>query len=183
MRIISDVQLTRFTDIAVRLMVELGSVPDQGQPTHTAASLAQAVNASTAHVTKVLTRLREMGLVLSARGRYGGIMLAPGALNRSVGQAVLQLEGNDDVASCSDECPLFSHDCLFRLRLRSAMEAFYNALEDLTFADLVAHDRGEVNGFDFPARRVAVADASENVPDPLRDRKISAVHRNDQRYT
>ena len=160
-------------------MVELGDAPEQGQPSHTAASLAQAVNASTAHVTKVLTRLREMGLVLSARGRYGGVMLAPGALNRSVGAAVFQLEGNNDVAGCSEECPMVSRDCLFRLRLRRAQEAFFASLEDLTFGDLVAHDRGEVDGSDFPARRIVAAETPEGAGDPVRDPKISAVHRTD----
>ncbi|MDU0478965.1 Rrf2 family transcriptional regulator [Staphylococcus chromogenes] len=135
--------LTRFTDLGLRLVMRLGEA-DRGDvakqvPRTTVAMLADDINASYAHVARVVAALAELGVIRSERGRAGGVYLQEHAAQRSVGWLLRQLEGEGEVVNCVEpECPYASRDCLLRHRLAAAKEAFFASLDDLLLGDLIA---------------------------------------------
>ncbi|GAA3194101.1 Rrf2 family transcriptional regulator [Actinocorallia longicatena] len=137
-------RLTRFTDLALRVAMRL-AVLDGTQEQPTARQVAADVAAPFTHVAKVVSRLRHAGVVEARRGRGGGLALAPGAGEISVGWLVRELEGIGDVVGCEEEpaCPLRG-ECRLRGELRKAQEAFYATLDPVTIGDLVEGPQGPV---------------------------------------
>jgi Rrf2 family nitric oxide-sensitive transcriptional repressor len=139
------VQLTGFTDLALRIVMRL-AVLDEERAT-TTSELADELNVSTAHAAKVVTVLGGLGVVDARRGRRGGLRLAEGAAALSVGALVRRLEGGPgyaegqgrEVVQCegAHPCPLRA-GCRLRAALRDAQEAFFAALDPLTIADVTA---------------------------------------------
>ncbi|MFJ9037535.1 RrF2 family transcriptional regulator [Streptomyces sp. NPDC102406] len=133
-------RLTRFTDLALRVLmrlaVERGDLP-------TTREVAGALDVSYTHAAKVVARLQHMGLVEARRGRGGGLALTAAGRDASVGAVVRELEGPGDVVDCegTTPCPLRSA-CLLRGALRQAQEAFFASLDPLTLRELVEAPTG-----------------------------------------
>ncbi|WP_328695634.1 RrF2 family transcriptional regulator [Streptomyces sp. NBC_00342] len=134
-------RLTRFTDVALRVLMRLAVVENEDPPT--TREVAAAMQVPYSHAAKVVARLQHLGLVEARRGRGGGLALAPGGLTASVGGLVRELEGPGDVVECegATPCPLRSA-CRLRGALREAAEAFYATLDPITVAQLVASPTG-----------------------------------------
>lgn len=130
-------QLTRFTDLALRIVMRL-SVLEEGESATTTA-LAEQLRVRPAHAAKVVTALGRLGVVETRRGRTGGISLAADAHETSIGRIVRELEGDGEVVECEGDnpCPLRT-GCRLRRALREAQEAFYASLDPLTVADVAA---------------------------------------------
>ncbi|HEX6345833.1 Rrf2 family transcriptional regulator [Umezawaea sp.] len=133
-------RLTRGTDIALRVLM-LTAVQD-GQTT--VDELATALDVPRNHVAKVVQRLAHSGLLLTVRGRSGGLRIAPEALGWSVGQLVRDFEGDDEVIDCeAQQCPLRGA-CRLRGALRRAHQAFLAELDAVALRDLVAQPTGSL---------------------------------------
>lgn len=130
-------QITRFTDLALRVTMRL-AVLDEGASTTTAVVAAE-MRVPYTHVAKVVTALQRLGVVETRRGRSGGLRLADAAPLISIGHIVRSLEGPGEVVQCegSAPCPLRSA-CRLRGALRRAQEAFFAALDPVTVADATA---------------------------------------------
>lgn len=130
-------QLTGFTDLALRLVMRL-AVLDEGE-TATTAALADQLHVRATHAAKVVTALHKLGVVEARRGRTGGLRLAGDARSVSVGWLVRELEGPREVVDCegANPCPLRG-GCRLRTALREAQEAFFAALDPLTIDDVSA---------------------------------------------
>ncbi|MGY4710068.1 RrF2 family transcriptional regulator [Mycolicibacterium sp. CBM1] len=130
-------QLTRFTDLGLRAMMLLATGQSREQRVTTKA-VAAAAGASENHVAKAVSRLTELGLVHSRRGRAGGLELTPAGREASLGWLVRRLEGDREVVDCTGQsgCPLIA-GCRLRRVLADAKEAFYAELDRYTVADLV----------------------------------------------
>lgn len=130
-------QLTRFTDLALRIVMRL-SVLDEGESSTTVA-LAEQLHVRPTHAAKVVTALGRLGVVETRRGRTGGLSLAASARDTSVGWIVRELEGPGEVVECdgAEPCPLRT-GCRLRRALREAQEAFYATLDPLTIGDVAA---------------------------------------------
>jgi len=137
------VRLTKGTDLALRIMMRLAVLDDSEAVTTRA--VADAVDAPRSHAAKIVTRLRDLGVVEVQRGRRGGLTLTPGGHTGSLGALVRTLEGEGDVADCTagTPCPL-RHACRLRTALRDAQEAFYAALDPLTVDDLTTEPSRQV---------------------------------------
>lgn len=133
--------LTMFSDLSLRVVMRLAA----GKPDErfTAARVAGELNASRAHVAKVVSRLAEMGLVVAVKGRNGGIFLADGALDRSVGGILRELEVGEVVDCEGTQCPL-TPGCRLRHALAEAQEAFFAHLDGVVIGDLVPPSAGPV---------------------------------------
>jgi Rrf2 family nitric oxide-sensitive transcriptional repressor len=133
-------RLTRFTDLALRVLmrlaVERGELP-------TTREVASAVDVPYTHAAKVVAKLQHMGLVEARRGRGGGLLLTAAGREASVGAVVRELEGPGDVVDCegTTPCPLRSA-CRLRGALRQAQEAFFASLDPLTLSELVEAPTG-----------------------------------------
>ncbi|MBA0045016.1 Rrf2 family transcriptional regulator [Mycobacteroides sp. LB1] len=128
-------QLTRFTDLGLRIVMRL-AVEGPGTQARTD-DLATQLCVSYAHSTKVVARLVALGTVESARGRHGGICITPVGLQQRVGELARQLEGGGEVVDCdgANPCPL-RQGCRLRAALRTAQESFYMSLDQWTVAEI-----------------------------------------------
>ncbi|GAA3375399.1 nitric oxide-sensing transcriptional repressor NsrR [Streptomyces sannanensis] len=133
-------RLTRFTDVALRVLMRL-AVAEGDAPTTRDVAAAMAVPYT--HTAKVVSRLQHLGLVEARRGRGGGLALTEAGRAASIGGLVRELEGAGDVVECegTTPCPLNSA-CVLRGALRRAQEAFFATLDPLTVGDLVHSPTG-----------------------------------------
>lgn len=133
-------QLTRFTDIGLRIVMALATNP---ATTHTSRQLADDLNLSYTHVAKVVSRLAEIGVVNSRRGRTGGLAITELGPRAGVGWLARHLEGDQPIVECegTNPCPL-RQSCRLRSALAAAEEAFYASLDQLTVQDLIADPTG-----------------------------------------
>ncbi|NEB38223.1 Rrf2 family transcriptional regulator [Streptomyces sp. SID14515] len=134
-------RLTRFTDVALRVLMRLAVA--EGQEPPTTREVAAAMRVPYTHTAKVVARLQHLGLLDARRGRGGGLTLTSAGRSASIGSLVRELEGPEEVVECEGDtpCPLRSA-CRLRGALREAQEAFYAALDPITVTDLVASPTG-----------------------------------------
>lgn len=138
-------RLTRFTDLALRVLMRL-AVEEGSTPTTREVATAMAIPYT--HTAKVVARLQHLGMVEARRGRGGGLALTAAGRSASVGGLVRALEGPTpenpgDVVECEGPapCPLRSA-CTLRGALRRAQEAFFATLDPLTVGELVEAPTG-----------------------------------------
>lgn len=133
-------QLTRGTDIALRVLMLTATRSGLSTVDELATALAVPRN----HLAKVVQRLARKGLLLTVRGRSGGLRIAPEALQWSVGQVVRDFEGEDEVVDCENPpCPLRGA-CRLRSALRRAHEAFLAELDRVPLHSLVGPPTGDL---------------------------------------
>ena len=132
--------LTQSTDLALRALMLTATREDR----LTVRDLSKALDVPLTHMAKIVQRLQRLDLVVTVRGRTGGVLLAPGATQVTVGHIVRALEGTDEFVSCDGPpCPL---RCACRLRplLRRAQENFLVTLDEVTLAELTDEPAGEL---------------------------------------
>jgi len=132
-------QITRYTDISLRVLMYLASKPgDIVSISH----LSTIYMASNNHMVKVVHNLVKLDYVKSIRGRNGGVRLNGKANEITVSEVVRKTENHDNVINCATaNCPLHPR-CSLTGVLHKANEAFYTALEGTTLADLVSDNPG-----------------------------------------
>jgi len=136
-------RLTKFTDVALRVLMRLAVVENEDPPT--TREVAATMQVPYTHTAKVVAKLQHLGLVEARRGRGGGLSLTGAGRSASIGRVVRDLEGPGDVVECegATPCPLRSA-CRLRGALRQAEEAFYASLDPITVGELVASPTGPV---------------------------------------
>lgn len=129
-------QLTTHSDYALRLLIYLAIHP-QDKPA-TVKDAAERYGVSTNHLAKVAQRLVQENLVISQRGRGGGLKLAltPEAIN--IGKLIRKTENLEMLECFGDECacPIESV-CILFSAMRKAQKAFLDVLDSYTLADVV----------------------------------------------
>ena len=130
-------QLTRFTDIGLRVVMRLVTAP--ADTALTSRDLAEELAVPYTHVAKVVSRLSELGIVHSRRGRTGGVAITELGRTARVGWLARKLEGDGEVVDCAgpQPCPL-KGNCRLRGALAQAQRAFYAALDEHTIDELTA---------------------------------------------
>ena len=129
--------LTKFSDYSLRLLLYLAL--HEGR-TVSVAEVSRAYNVSPHIMIKVVQRLVGQGLVVSVRGRRGGLRLnkAPSEIN--VGRLIRMTEPHWDLVECFDlernTCPIESA-CGLKGALKRAKRAFLGALDAHTLADFL----------------------------------------------
>jgi Rrf2 family nitric oxide-sensitive transcriptional repressor len=131
-------QVTRFTDLGLRAVMRLAAVTDDRPSSK---EIAAQLSVSYLHMTKVITRLAELGVIDARRGRGGGLAITELGRTARVGWLVRRLEnpsGTGEVIECEgpSPCPL-RFGCRLRGALRVAQDAFYASLDELTIEDLI----------------------------------------------
>ncbi len=130
-------QLTRYTDYALRILVLLCAKP-KGEVT-TAAEIADFYGISRSHLAKVVSMLADEEIITTVRGRGGGFRLAVDPADVAIGDLVRATE-NLTIVECFDRetssCPL-SSDCTLERLFQDATSAFLAVLDKTTLAELV----------------------------------------------
>ncbi|MDO8884364.1 MAG: Rrf2 family transcriptional regulator [Pseudotabrizicola sp.] len=129
-------RLTSFTDYGLRMLMRLASAPGRALST---AELADEFGLSRNHLTKIIQRLAQGGIVTTRRGGGGGAMLARDPQEVTVGAIVRLLEEGQPLVECfaatGGDCTL-TGCCRLKSRLRSAEAAFLADLDRSTLADI-----------------------------------------------
>ncbi|TAH43206.1 MAG: Rrf2 family transcriptional regulator [Betaproteobacteria bacterium] len=128
-------QITRFTDFSLRVLMYL-TVPPDGGPV-TIDEIAARFEVSRHHLAKVVHRLGQLGWIVATRGKGGGLALARPAEQYRLGEVVRELEGAEPLVDCKSQPCVLVHGCNVRAALNDAQRAFYERLDDYTLADVV----------------------------------------------
>lgn len=128
-------QLKRYTDYSLRVLIYLGVKPDKIVSVN---EIAKAYDISRNHLLKVVHGLMEQKLVQSYRGKHGGLKLAkvPGKIN--VGEVVRYMEGDSSVVNCHEPYCQIVPACTLKRVLHEANQEFYKALKHYTLEDLIS---------------------------------------------
>ncbi|KGM06233.1 Nitrite-sensitive transcriptional repressor NsrR [Methylophaga thiooxydans] len=129
-------QLTTHSDYALRLLIYLAIHP--GDKPATVKDAAERYGVSTNHLAKVAQRLVQENLVISQRGRGGGLKLATTPESINIGQLIRKTENLELLECFGDDCdcPIESV-CILFSALRKAQKAFFDVLDGYTLADVV----------------------------------------------
>jgi len=135
--------LTLFSDYALRVGLYLAAHPDE---LSSVGRISRSYGISRNHLAKVVQRLTELGVVVSTRGRGGGLRLARSPAEINVGWLVRQTEPHFHLVECFDPttntCPI-AGACGLQGALARAQQAFLKVLDDYTLGSFAA-DREEL---------------------------------------
>jgi len=130
-------QLTQHTDLGIRLMIVLAR---KGAGPLSLPAFAAQQRLSYHHVAKVAQALVHEGLLVSRRGRSGGVELAGPAAGITIGGIVRALEKGLRLADCAN-CAL-KDGCGVTGLLDEALAAFLDVLDRKTLSDAALPQRG-----------------------------------------
>jgi Rrf2 family transcriptional regulator, nitric oxide-sensitive transcriptional repressor len=145
-------QLSLHSDYALRVLMALSA----GGRQLSVDDIARRYGISRNHLAKVAQRLQAEGLVVTFRGRGGGMRLARPAAEIVVGDVVRRFENLESFAGCfaaGGGCAV-NGLCSLKPALNGAVEAFLTHLDGYRLSDLV-RDRPA-----FIARLEQVAEAA-----------------------
>ncbi|MCC2111415.1 MAG: Rrf2 family transcriptional regulator [Hyphomicrobiales bacterium] len=129
------------TDYALRLLMHLAVNGDQ---LSTIAGIAKHYGISKNHLMKVAQSLAREGFIETVRGRSGGLRLARGQDEITVGEVVRKIETDFALVQClqgADGMCLITPACRLTHVLTRATEAFLRELDQHSIADLVADNQ------------------------------------------
>lgn len=134
-------QLTRFTDLGLRVLMYL-THREREQPV-TIAEIAAQFAVPHNHLVKVVNRLGKLGWIVATRGRTGGLRLALDPSLLTLGTVLRQLEGSTELIDCAEPPCALRGGCRLKAALNDALEAFYQVMDRSTLADVVGTPTGE----------------------------------------
>lgn len=132
-------QLTAFTDYALRVLISVGTKGET--ELSTISEIAAQYGISRNHLIKVVHHLGRLGYLATTRGKGGGFRLARPAADIRLGAVVRATEQRFDLVPCLNpekrgDCAIESV-CVLKRALREATQAFLAVVDDYTLADLL----------------------------------------------
>jgi len=102
--------------------------------------IAKACNTSENHMAQVINQLSRLGVVVTTRGRQGGVKIGMAPEDISLGMVFREMEAGVPFAECMagdrNTCPL-SETCKMRDVLCGALSDFYAHLDSVMLSDLI----------------------------------------------
>ncbi len=129
-------QLTRFTDFGLRVLMYLTQCRDRSAAV-TIPEIADRFSVSRNHLVKVVHFMAQQGWVSTSRGKGGGLRLAQAADRYRLGDLIRQLEQQGPLIDCREPPCALDGACRLSGVLAQTLQAFYEALNGYTLADLV----------------------------------------------
>ncbi len=131
-------QLTLFTDYALRSLIFLAARPEK---ISSVKEIAEHYGISRNHLVKVVHRMATLELIESSKGKGGGIRLAGDPSAMRLGDVVQKME-QMDIVECfnkdTNTCRI-SEVCRLKHFLFEASRAFIETLNKYTLADAAAN--------------------------------------------
>ncbi len=132
-------KLTQYSDLGLRMLMYLAL--REGEST-TIQEVCDRFDVSKNHMVKISHQLTKEGLIISTRGRNGGVRLARPAGQISVADALRATEDNFNLVECfnagHNHC-VISGACKLSAVLDDALAAFFDVLGKTSLADLVVN--------------------------------------------
>ncbi|MEQ3657792.1 MAG: Rrf2 family transcriptional regulator [Glaciecola sp.] len=133
-------QLTRYTDYGLRVLVYLALLPD-GQRA-SIDKISDTYGISRNNVNKIVHQLGKEGIVLTKRGKGGGLSLAKHPNDIKIGDVVLVLENTLNAVECRSPACRILPVCKLKGILQEAMQSFIASLQQYSLNDLLVSNRG-----------------------------------------
>ena len=153
-------QLTRFTDYSLRVLMYLGAHPER---LCTISEIADAYRISENHLMKVVNRLATAGYVETVRGKGGGMHLSRAPKLINIGAVVRDMEERFDVVECFNEerqdCPLLPA-CALKSVLSDARQNFLSTVDRYSLQDVIGAGQSSSFALAKGARRIAIKPVS-----------------------
>ena len=131
-------RLNQASDFALRIMMLLC----HEQEPKTVDAIATRLNLVKSHVMKIVAKLVKAKLLISQKGRAGGISLARKPADISVGEVVRIVEADFAIVECMLDKPsecVFVCKCRLRTVMGRAKAAFLAELDGETLLDIAEH--------------------------------------------
>lgn len=148
----SIMQLTRYTDYAMRVLLHVGARAEGDLSSVT--EIAAVYGISKDHLKKVVQDLNHAGLLTTVRGRNGGLKLGKPAEDITIGEIVRRTETGFNLVDCSS-C-LVAPACTLPRIFQEGVQAFLAVMDKYTIAD-VLHRKADLRGLFEGARSLAGA--------------------------
>ena len=142
-KVLTQMQLTKQTDFAFRVLLYLGQNAGQnvGQsPEETLCNLRDICDyydISQNHVAKVAVKLAKLGYIRSVRGHGGGIALLAKPQDINVAQVIRDFEPSLQPVNCTAPACKLLPNCKLKSVLFTAMNDFLSSASQYTLADLL----------------------------------------------
>lgn len=149
-------QVTRFTDLGLRVLLYVAHVEQRSAPV-TRQELARFYHVSAEHLRKVVHRLAKAGLLATVPGRGGGIRLGRAAHTIRLGTVVALLETDLAIVDCMAQQCILRGPCSLKTALDEAARAFIAALDRYSLADVLAQPAMQAQVLRLVAGRRATA--------------------------
>lgn len=132
-------QLTLYTDYSLRALVYLAQTHGESA---TISQIADFYRISRNHLVKVVHNLGNEGLIITTRGKHGGMRLAREPETITIGEVVRRTEPNFNLVECFDpqkknNC-VITASCSLKNMLYEANKNFLAVLDSYTLADVTA---------------------------------------------
>jgi len=131
-------QLTQFTDYALRTLVYISRTPEQFA---TISEISDYFDISRNHLVKIVHHLATHKVIVTTRGKNGGIRLARAPNEIIIGQVVRITEQNQDVVECFNQekntC-VITPGCRLQKVFLEAHHAFLAVLDNYTLDDALS---------------------------------------------
>ena len=129
-------RLNQASDFALRILMLLANK----QEPSTVESISKELNLVRSHVMKIIAKLTHAGILISQRGRNGGVALGKSIETISIGEVVREIEADFAVVECMKEgksdC-VFAPNCRLKGVMYNARSAFLKTLDDHCLADII----------------------------------------------
>lgn len=137
-------RLNAQTDYSLRILMYLAAKGGEGA---TIQEIATKLGLSQTHLMRIAAKLAGQGLVLSTRGRSGGLVLGMDARRISVEDVVRAIEPDFALVEClglSDRRCSIEPACRLKGVLGAALKAFFAELSAASLADLTQRNHAQL---------------------------------------
>ncbi|MGZ9899955.1 Rrf2 family transcriptional regulator [Shewanella gaetbuli] len=131
-------QLTRYTDYGIRILMYLAVQPER-ESLFRIAEVTEVFSLSANHVAKIIHQMGKLGYIQTIRGKSGGFKLAKKPSEINVGSLVRQLEHSLSPVNCDQPACRFTSACNLKGVLAKAVSAYLAVLDEYTLADIVSN--------------------------------------------
>ena len=130
-------KLNHFTDYSLRVLIYLNK--NSKTSSCSLDELSEKLNILRNHLIKVVQFLSQKELVITKRGKNGGIIISEKANKTGLGTLIHLLEQDDSpIINChSKPCVFMSYNCKLKSFLDTAYQAFINSMNEHYLSDLV----------------------------------------------
>lgn len=135
-------QLTRYTDYGLRILIYLALLPEEKLASIDA--ISQTYDISRNNVNKIVHQLGREGIIETKRGKGGGFRLKLAAPDINIGEVVMLLENTMLPVDCSSPVCLILPACKLKKIFHEAMQAFVASLGAYTLADLLDNKKTDL---------------------------------------
>lgn len=129
--------LSKFTDYSFRALVYLAENRDK---LCTVEELAKKLEISEHHLKKIIHKLAKTDLIISMKGRTGGLKLGLDPKDINLGEVIKITEDNLNIAQCFSKegcCPRIGSECKVRGIMKDSLNAFLHEFSKYTLQDVL----------------------------------------------